>query len=715
MRRRAADAGQQLLAWGATCPRSEGVRHKFPRSSHLANLGAATSDDLLLDASGRALFVGKGAGEIRLEEKMDGGNIGISLAADEQFVFQKRAHHVNCASEPQYAQLQTWAEQHASELWSLLRAPFPWAAAEPEMAAAGQTPLAAPGQRILFGEWCAYQHTVGYDRLPDLFLAFDLFDASLNGGAGGFLSAERRNLLLGNTAIRTVRAVAVGRFPSVEAVTEVLEGTTSPYASAPTQIEGVYLRCDDPATGTLRARCKLVHPDFLQHIEDDGRWEKGAAKNGVRLDWWWERDNEGQLRSTQPEPEPEPEPEPQAEGKGAGVGRLKALYSRLRTLAPGEPTAEEHAELAQLAEATAAVLQAQPRQPFALLCSGWLLQRDGRRSEAEAALELSLDVLRKGGRAGATKREALSLLESLRGGVAAAAADPAAGLGLVRTLSQQAREARARAEATIRAEEKAEKVAAAELAEVRCEAAALAATDEGEAGEFWGWGAHGLGMVPRERPMAAVQCAVGTGWAEPYTTPKDLMGRWAASRGKAKVLEFYGETAKHGHYSNFYGSSFSFELPLGLLPPGAAAADFQTPVDCAFSEASIMLCKAAIMGDAESYACIAAARTPKQAKNLGRGVFPFDAERWHDVVCGVAREVCYQKFAKCPDLAELLLATGGKLMAEATRNDRVWGIGLDRGRPEIATPAQWRGSNVLGWALMQARARLRAEAEARGR
>ena len=85
------------------------------------------------------------------------------------------------------------------------------------------------------------------------------------------------------------------------------------------------------------------------------------------------------------------------------------------------------------------------------------------------------------------------------------------------------------------------------------------------------------------------------------------------------------------------------------------------------------------------------------------------------VVCGVAREVCYQKFAKCPGLAELLLATGGRLMVEAARNDRVWGIGLDRGRPEVATPAQWRGSNVLGWALMQARARLRAEAEARGR
>ena len=36
---------------------------------------------------------------------------------------------------------------------------------------------------------CAYQHTVGYDSLPDTFLAFDIYDETLNAGAGGFLSS----------------------------------------------------------------------------------------------------------------------------------------------------------------------------------------------------------------------------------------------------------------------------------------------------------------------------------------------------------------------------------------------------------------------------------------------------------------------------------------------------------------------------------------------
>ena len=29
---------------------------------------------------------------------------------------------------------------------------------------------------ILFGEWCAANHSIGYDRLPDWFLVFDVYD-----------------------------------------------------------------------------------------------------------------------------------------------------------------------------------------------------------------------------------------------------------------------------------------------------------------------------------------------------------------------------------------------------------------------------------------------------------------------------------------------------------------------------------------------------------
>lgn len=41
------------------------------------------------------------------------------------------------------------------------------------------------------------------------------------------------------------------------------------------------------------------------------------------------------------------------------------------------------------------------------------------------------------------------------------------------------------------------------------------------------------------------------------------------------------------------------------------------------------------------------------------------------------------------------------------------GIGLNEGEADVQVPAKWRGTNVLGWALMQARDRLRAESSTR--
>ena len=49
---------------------------------------------------------------------------------------------------------------------------------------------------------------------------------------------------------------------------------------------------------------------------------------------------------------------------------------------------------------------------------------------------------------------------------------------------------------------------------------------------------------------------------------------------------------------------------------------------------------------------------------------------------------------------------GDTLLAEATRNDKIWGVGVDLGDPALADPRRWRGTNVLGWCLMEARSSL---------
>eukprot|EP00811_Abedinium_folium_P001227 NODE_11121_length_1306_cov_8.825276.p1 GENE.NODE_11121_length_1306_cov_8.825276~~NODE_11121_length_1306_cov_8.825276.p1 ORF type:complete len:241 (+),score=49.89 NODE_11121_length_1306_cov_8.825276:152-874(+) len=195
-------------------------------------------------------------------------------------------------------------------------------------------------------------------------------------------------------------------------------------------------------------------------------------------------------------------------------------------------------------------------------------------------------------------------------------------------------------------------------------------------------------------------------------TPPDLRVRWASIQSKVDVLGFYGHRGSLAVFSNFYDQSrcpFEFDVPVEFFAFEVSPAD--RCVMCACSEMAIMLCKAAVMGDVQRYRHISTmvGAQPAAIKKQGRLVAGFDAKLWQRVVCSVAYEVVYQKFKKTPKLQPVLLDTGDRLMAEATRNDANWGIGIDIGKPGMDTPSAWKGSNILGWALMEAREALRRE------
>ncbi|MEU4715116.1 NADAR family protein [Micromonospora purpureochromogenes] len=120
--------------------------------------------------------------------------------------------------------------------------------------------------------------------------------------------------------------------------------------------------------------------------------------------------------------------------------------------------------------------------------------------------------------------------------------------------------------------------------------------------------------------------------------------------------------------------------------------------------------KAALFGDEETGGRILAAGHPHRAKALGRQVRNFDQAVWearrYDIV--VAGSVA--KFGQHDDLRAYLLGTGDRVLVEASPVDRVWGIGLSADDPRAEDPARWRGLNLLGFALMQARETLREQA-----
>ena len=124
----------------------------------------------------------------------------------------------------------------------------------------------------------------------------------------------------------------------------------------------------------------------------------------------------------------------------------------------------------------------------------------------------------------------------------------------------------------------------------------------------------------------------------------------------------------------------------------------------------MMAGKARLFGDEASVPRILAARTPAEAKNLGRLVRGFDEERWNAARFELVVAGNTAKFGQDPALRDYLLGTGGRVLVEASPLDRVWGIGLAATDERAQDPGRWRGLNLLGFALMEARERLAAGA-----
>jgi ribA/ribD-fused uncharacterized protein len=126
------------------------------------------------------------------------------------------------------------------------------------------------------------------------------------------------------------------------------------------------------------------------------------------------------------------------------------------------------------------------------------------------------------------------------------------------------------------------------------------------------------------------------------------------------------------------------------------------------AEHFMMAYKALLFGDEAMAARIMAAEQPGQAKFWGRQVSGFDEAVWVEHRYDIVVRGNTAKFTAHSELAEYLLATGDRVLVEASRVDRVWGIGLAPEDERARHPAQWLGENLLGFALMEVRSVLAA-------
>lgn len=94
---------------------------------------------------------------------------------------------------------------------------------------------------------------------------------------------------------------------------------------------------------------------------------------------------------------------------------------------------------------------------------------------------------------------------------------------------------------------------------------------------------------------------------------------------------------------------------------------------------------------------------PKAIKELGRKVKNFNDELWDKMKYKIVFTGNYYKFSQNTDLRNFLLSTKNKVLVEASPYDKVWGIKMKYDDENIENPFCWKGKNLLGFALMEAR------------
>lgn len=175
--------------------------------------------------------------------------------------------------------------------------------------------------------------------------------------------------------------------------------------------------------------------------------------------------------------------------------------------------------------------------------------------------------------------------------------------------------------------------------------------------------------------------------------------RKAHSAGqRIKYLFFWGHTAKVANTVD--ASCLSQWWPSVFKVKG---------VEYSCAEQYMMAEKARLFRDEEVRRKILQAKHPKQMKAFGREVRGFDDQVWKKEAYGIVRRASEEKFRQNRELWAFLSHTKNRILVEASPVDRIWGIGLDKHDPNAENPFKWRGTNLLGFALSEARDKLQQE------
>lgn len=237
---------------------------KYPRTAHLAGSRLQKGDE----GHGHTPYSALAGRHIVVEEKLDGGNSGLSFSAGGELLLQSRGHYLTGGRrERQFNLFKRWATAHEDRLLGVLEDRY-----------------------LLFGEWLHKKHALFYDALPHYFAEFDVWDRIQQ----CFLSTPSRHHLLRQLPVLSVPVLFEGTAPKrfddlrsllapslarsprwrqafeEEVAREGLDLACAWQQSDRSELaEGLYIKVEED--GQTVARYKWVRHDFVQAILDSGQ------------------------------------------------------------------------------------------------------------------------------------------------------------------------------------------------------------------------------------------------------------------------------------------------------------------------------------------------------------------------------------------------------------------------------------------------------------
>lgn len=212
----------------------------YLRTPYLIGSGASTGDVVIPETDRQAWF----RGHVIVEEKLDGANVAVWLGEHDRLQVAGRGGVDGMDRAGQLGRLRAWCAKRLPDLTALLA-----------------------GELVAYGEWLWLEHSVPYDRLPDLLIFIDLWSPS-----HGFLPVDERDR----------RSEAHGfvspprLFEGVLGSRERLDALFGRSAFGSADAEGLVLR------RSPTQRCKILAPGFRRRSDEE--WLRHRRYNHVLTD-----------------------------------------------------------------------------------------------------------------------------------------------------------------------------------------------------------------------------------------------------------------------------------------------------------------------------------------------------------------------------------------------------------------------------------------------